>query len=154
MIWFLSFAVAYPSGIFLRRESAEEVKQAQSKALEQTLAASSFWVRKAARKRLAESPYSCLQYRIRSHEDHIQINCDQRPTFTLRLDGQPTTYKDKKVDILSITPNRIEQYVGNEKGGMKIIYTFSKDMLTVQKIISSHHLGKDLSIQNTYQYIP
>ena len=153
MLWLLSMVFAYPSGTFIRQESAAQTKEAHAKALEETLSASNFLVRNAARKRLADRPYSCTQYRIKSYEDRLEINCDQRPTFVIRLDGTVTTYKGKKIEVHA-ADGRIEQYIGTKKGGIKIIYTFQKDGFSVQKIIQSRHLGKDLAIQNTYKIQP
>ena len=154
MYCLLGMAFAFPTGTFFRIESAEQVKKDRKKALEQTLSASSFWVRGAARSRLEGKPYSCIQYKFESKSESLFVQCDDRQQIEIRLDGTPTIYKGKthtmKV-IAKVEGNTITQRFDVKKGGLKVVYTFLEGEVRVQKIIESSYLGKPLMLNNRYK---
>ena len=145
----------WANGSFHPEESLDSIYERREASKQATLDASNFIVRNLAASKLEEKPYICKEYQFNMAESVLRVACDDRGSISINLNGQPTEYTRPDGSVMKVIAQvegtKITQAFAGEEGGLKVVYSFSKDGVVVTKSISSTYLGQPLSVEVFYQ---
>ena len=145
--------VQYAQGDFSCRDSEDEIKNKEERALKKTLASYPSLIRPIIASSLRGKFHMCQKYKLSTDQDEMMLKCDERPTVAVQLNGTPTQYITEKGTmsvVAEVQNNTITQDFQAKSGGLLIQYAFYDKRLEVTKTLYSPYLRESLTLQTDY----